>query len=210
MAEKSSTLTFISRVFQTINPIQFFKGSTKPFKFGAKGIGNSQMDISSFVGADSLAIWRTQGGKKISNEKAMAHNTDLVYASVKAIAREIASVQFRLFLIKNDGNHEEQFDHDILDLLDGVNEMQTGPELKYLVAAHLELVGNSYLLLLNEQGKPVKSATERPSQIFPLDPSKIKIDLEKSGDRLVIKLINSWRSFILSEEELNKSQGSIS
>jgi HK97 family phage portal protein len=88
-----------------------------------------------------------------------------VYACVRAIAEEVARQRFRLFQIKKDGTHEEIFDHELLDLLEGVNPFQTGYDMKYLSVSHLELTGNSYWLL-----DGVTSETDKPKAIFLLSP----------------------------------------
>jgi phage portal protein BeeE len=70
----------------------------------------------------------------------------------------------RLYQIKGD-DHEEQDDHPLLDLLEGVNENMTGIELKYVTMAHLELTGNCYWLL-----DGVTDAISQPRAIYPLNP----------------------------------------
>ena len=84
------------------------------------------------------------------------------------IAEELAKISFRLFQVNKDGVHEEIFDHELLDLLDGVNPFQTGYELRYLTGAHLELTGNSYWLL-----DGVEKDTDKPKAIFLLNPSSV-------------------------------------
>lgn len=140
------------------------------YQMGAKGI-SAGVDL----GSDPLAIWRPGGSKTIPASKAMDQNTGWVYASVHAIADEVSNISFRLFQIDNNGDHVEKFDHELLDLLDGVNDFQTGPELKYLIAAHLKLAGNAYLLL-----EGVKNFDDQPNAIFTLNPGNMKIVLDKT------------------------------
>jgi len=129
-----------------------------------KGIGGKFADIGD---ADQFAIYRPSSGH-VDAAKAMANNRGFVYAAVKAIAREAMNVDFRLFQI--DGkNHVEKTEHELLDLLDGVNDFMTGPELKYITSAHMDLTGNAYWLLSG-----VKSDTDKPKAIYPLDPSKVR------------------------------------
>jgi len=87
------------------------------------------------------------------------------YAAIRAISEELAKISFRLFQVNKDGVHEEIFDHELLDLLDGVNPFQTGYELRYLTGSHLELAGNSYWLL-----DGVEKDTDKPKAIFLLNP----------------------------------------
>ena len=88
--------------------------------------------------------------------------------------REVANIQFRLYQVKGD-DHEEQDDHPLLTLLDGVNEHMTGIELKYVTMAHLELTGNCYWLL-----DGVNSDTDKPRAIYPLNPGRVRVKLDKS------------------------------
>jgi HK97 family phage portal protein len=126
------------------------------------------------TGGNQFAIERPGGGNRIDPAKAMANNKGFVYAAVKAIAREVMNIEFRLFEI--DGkNHNELKEHELLDLLDGVNEFMTGPELKYLTVAHMNLVGNAYWLLLG-----VKNETDKPKAIYVLDPSKVRVILDQT------------------------------
>lgn len=118
---------------------------------------------SGIADADPFLIWSKT--RKASVEKVMDLYNGWVYGCVRAIAEEVAKQKFRLFQVTKDGTHEEIFDHELLDLLDGVNPFQTGYDLKYLTSSHLELAGNSYWLL-----DGVKSETDKPTAIFLLSP----------------------------------------
>ncbi len=145
----------------------------KPIEFSAEGLkGIGEIDVRD---KNPLAIYANAGTQKISAERAMSHYTGWVYAALKAIADDFSAVQWRLFQVDAQGNHIEQFDHELLDLLDGVNEFQTGMELKYLSILHYEMVGNVYWLL---QG--VKNPTDKPTSIFVLNPAKVEVVLDKT------------------------------
>lgn len=118
---------------------------------------------SGIADADPFMVWSKT--RKTSVEKAMDMYNGWVYGCVRAIAEEIAKQKFRLFQVQKDGTHEEIFDHELLDLLDGVNPFQTAYDLKYITSSHLELAGNSYWLL-----DGVKSDTDKPTAIFILSP----------------------------------------
>ena len=161
--------------FQTL-----IKQDMKPVEFGARGLDFDEasekgFSVTDIVGKDPMAIFNTQSSKKIDPARAMENYTNWCYAAIKSIADEVACIEWRLFRINKDGIHEEIFDHPVLDLLNGVNEFQTGPEIKYVIATHLELVGNAYLLL-----QDAKTVDDKPSAVFCLDPSKVKIDLDKT------------------------------
>lgn len=112
---------------------------------------------------DPFTLWSRS--RKTSIDKAMSTYNAWTYAAVRAISEELAKISFRLFQVNKDGVHEEIFDHELLDLLDGVNPFQTGYELRYLTGTHLELGGNSYWLL-----DGVEKDTDKPKAIFLLNP----------------------------------------
>ena len=97
------------------------------------------------------------------------------FAAVNAIASEVANIQLRLYQVTGD-DHEEQDDHPLLTLLDGVNERMTGIELKYVTMAHLELTGNAYWLL-----DGVTDDRSQPRAIYPLNPGRVRVQLDKTS-----------------------------
>jgi HK97 family phage portal protein len=135
---------------------------------------------------NQFTIERPGGGHHIDPEKALANNRGYVYAAVNAKAREVQNIDFRLFEV-NDEDHEEQTEHDCLNLLDSVNPDMIGAELKYILSSHLDLVGNCYWLLTDKNGQPVKTDLEKPEAIYLLDPSKTHpiIDTENFPLRIV-------------------------
>src|ERR1700722_7654186 len=126
-------------------------------------------------GDDPLAIYKPTGAKHVDPAKAMANNTGWTYAVVNAIAREVATIQFRLYQLNGDDQEEVEPDHQLLRLLDRVNVHMTGPELKYVTMAHLELTGNLYWLL-----DGVKSDRDQPRAIYPLNPGRVRVKLDKT------------------------------
>ena len=147
-------------------------------EFTQKGIS-----MGNVGGGDPIAIWRISPNKLVDAGKAMAANYGLVYACVSAVADEISQMQFKLFQVAGDGTPEETNEHDLLDLLDGVNERQTGPEFKWTMAAHLELTGNAYVLLIG-----VKSDTDKPKGMFLLTPSSVRPLFDKTTFPWTIKM----------------------
>jgi HK97 family phage portal protein len=125
-------------------------------------------------GSDPLAIYKPVGAKNVSAAKAMTAFTGWTFAAVNAIASEVSNIQLRLYQVKGD-DHEEQEDHPLLTLLDGINERMTGIEFKYTMMAHLELTGNFYCLL-----DGVTSDTTPPRALYPLNPGGVRVKLDKS------------------------------
>ena len=130
---------------------------------------------SETLGSDPLAIYKPTGAKTVDAAKAMGNFNGWTFAAVNAIASEVANVQLRLYQVTGD-DHEEQPDHPLLELLEGVNEHMTGIELKYVTMAHLELTGNCYWFL-----DGVKSDTDQPRAIYPLNPGRVRVQLDKSS-----------------------------
>ena len=133
---------------------------------------------SETLGSDPLATYKPSGAKHVDAAKAMENFTGLVYPAVNAIAREVSNIQFRLYQVNGDDQEEVDPDHELLTLLDGVNEHMTGPELKYVTMAHLELAGNFYWLL-----DGVNNDTDKPRAIYPLNPGRVRVKLNKSTFR---------------------------
>lgn len=109
--------------------------------------------------------------KKVSKQKAMQVFSGWVYASIKAVAKEIAVTKFKLYELDNDGNRTEVFNHDLLDILHAPNQFQTGYEMLYKIVAHLELVGNAYIYLdgvNDEKGIPTMMRLLDPKNVKPI------------------------------------------
>jgi HK97 family phage portal protein len=132
-------------------------------------------DEKGFGGGDPLAIYKPTGAKTVDAAKAMGNFTGWTFAAVNAIAGEVSNIQLRLYQIEGD-DHEEQNDHPLLTLLEGVNEHMTGPEFKYTMMAHLELTGNFYCLL-----DGVTNYTDQPRALYPLNPGRVRTKIDKSS-----------------------------
>ncbi len=124
----------------------------------------------------SMVIPRPGAGQRVTPSAAMDSYHGWVYACVKAIADEISNTEFRVYKVNSKGEHEELDSHPLIDFLDTVNDFQTGPEFKHILASHLELAGNAYILLGD-----VTDEDSKPKFMFLLDPSKVKIFLDKTS-----------------------------
>lgn len=130
---------------------------------------------SETLGNDPLAIYKPSGAKQVDPAKAMGNFNGYTYAAVNAIAMEAVGIQLRLYRI-NGKDHEELDDHPLLDLLEFPNENQIGLELKYTLMSHLELTGNFFALL-----DGVTSPEGEPRAIYPLNPGRVRVKLDKSS-----------------------------
>ena len=120
-----------------------------------------------FSGGNQFVIPAPGGGSEINSSRALANNKGFVYAAVNAKAREVMNIDWRLFEVDGE-DHKEQTEHELLDLLDSVNDNMTGLELKYLISACLDLTGNAYLYL-----EGVKNDTDKPKALHLLPPDKV-------------------------------------
>ena len=87
---------------------------------------------------------------------------------MNAKAREVMVIDWRLFEV--DGkDHKEQESHEVLDLLDAVNDNMIGLELKYLTSACLDLTGSAYWYL-----EGVKGDLDKPKALHLMPPDKVR------------------------------------
>lgn len=141
-----------------------------------KGVGGpSALVDNGGSTADPFSIWG-DGGSKISATKAMSSYNGLVYACVRAIAEEIANMQYVVKKMKKDGTDEVLPGHDVIDALEGFNDGTTGYEAKYKTSSHLELCGNAYWYL-----EGVKNELSQPTAMHILNPSKVKLIYDKTA-----------------------------
>ena len=117
--------------------------------------------------SDPFTIWGDK--KKIPSAKAMESFQGWAYACIRAIAEEIAGMHLKVFSTSKE--QEEIEEHDILDLLAAPNAQQTGYNLFYKTAAHLELTGNAYWFLSgvkNELGAPTEITLLNVGHVRPM------------------------------------------
>lgn len=107
-------------------------------------------------------------------QKALENFSGWSYACIRAIAEELANMELELYKV---GKNEDVriYEHELLDLLEGVNESQTGYELRYLLGAYMEAAGNSYWLM---QGRE-NSDTAKPTAIYPLNSGRVTVEVDK-------------------------------
>jgi hypothetical protein len=108
----------------TTQPSHRYEGFTEDGKVVLRDRRNTRnaeipnVDLKSeTLGDDPLAIYKPTGAKHVDAAKAMGNVTGWTFATVNAIASEIANIQLRLYQVSGD-NHEEQDDHPLLDLLE--------------------------------------------------------------------------------------------
>ena len=165
----------IKATFQRFNPFakridpEVFtqpQGGITMSKYGViKGAGGQFSEIST---GNQFSIERPSAGTTIDPAKALANNRGFVYASMNAIAREVMTIDWRLFAVSGK-NHKEQTEHEVLDLLDTVNDSMISLSFKYLLSGCLTLTGNSFIYL-----EGVKGDLDKPKAIHLMPPDKVR------------------------------------
>lgn len=117
---------------------------------------------------NQFAIDRPSGGAVIDPAKALGNNRGFVYAAVNAIAREVMTIDWRLFEV-NGEDEKEHREHAVLDLLDTVNDSMISLSFKYLMSACLTLTGNCYIFL-----EGVTSDLDKPKAIHLMPPDRVR------------------------------------
>src|SRR5207302_3765445 len=119
---------------QPVNRYEGFKGNGAVVVRDRRG--NAKAEIRNVsekadggtLSDDPLATYKLSGAKSVDAAKAMGNFTGWTFAAVNAIASEVANIQLRLYSVNGD-DHEELDDHELLTLLEGVNDQMTGIEL---------------------------------------------------------------------------------
>lgn len=165
----------IRSAFKRINPFasridpelyEQEQGGPKMTRYGiVKAVGGK---FGEFDGGNQFVIERPGAGTSVNPEKALANNRGFVFASVNAIAREVMTIDWRLFEV-NGKNHKEKLEHEVLDLLDTVNDNMIGLAFKYLLSACLTLTGNCYVYL-----QDVKTDLDKPKAIHLMPPDRVR------------------------------------
>ena len=119
-------------------------------------------------GSNQFMIERPGAGIPVNPSRALESFKGFVYAAVNAKAREVMTIDWRLFSVNGDDT-EEETDHELLDLLDSPNDNMNGLELKYLTSAHLDLTGNCYWWL-----EGVNSDTDKPKAIHLMEADRVR------------------------------------
>lgn len=127
---------------------------------------NQMQDISNLLVGD-VGESITVSEYKTKQAQLMA-NVGWVYAANQVIADDCASVRLKLMHVMNDGDEEEVFSHEILDLLDDPNNVITAKQLWNLYYSYLNLTGEAYILKLDRNGNALEDKSKLPSALFPL------------------------------------------
>lgn len=143
---------------------------------------NQMQDISNLLVGD-VGENITVSEYKTKQAQLMA-NVGWVYAANQVIADDCASVRLKLMHKMKDGDEEEVFSHEILDLIDDPNNVITAKQLWNLYYSYLNLTGEAYILKLDKNGNALEDKTKLPSALFPLPSHLCEFHVgEKSWDQ---------------------------
>jgi HK97 family phage portal protein len=90
-----------------------------------------------------------------------------VYACTSAVADEVATIEFRLQQ-KNGDTWKDIDTHPAIDLLTRVNPAMSSDELWGSTQSYLDLEGNGFLYV-------VRNGKKEPTEIWPLNPTKVEV-----------------------------------
>ena len=127
---------------------------------------NQMQDISNLLVGD-VGESITVSEYKTKQAQLMA-NVGWVYAANQVIADDCSAVRLKLMHKMADGDEEEVFSHEILDLLDDPNNVITAKQLWNLYYSYLNLTGEAYILKLDQNGNALEDKSKLPSALFPL------------------------------------------
>ena len=127
---------------------------------------NQMQDISNLLVGDAGENI-TVAEYKDKKSQLMA-NVGWVYAANQVIADDCSAVRLKLMHKMADGDEEEVYSHEVLDLLDDPNMVITAKQLWNLYYSYLNLTGEAYILKLDQKGNPLTNKAKLPSALFPL------------------------------------------
>ena len=127
---------------------------------------NQMQDISNLLVGD-VGESITVSEYKTKQAQLMA-NVGWVYAANQVIADDCSAVRLKLMHKMADGDEEEVYSHEILDLLDDPNNVITAKQLWNLYYSYLNLTGEAYILKLDQNGNALEDKSKLPSALFPL------------------------------------------
>src|SRR3990167_9359990 len=133
------------------------------------------------------------GGMNITPETAMACSA--VFASVRAISEDVASLPLFMHQRRADGGKTRAPFHPLYDLLhDQPNRWQTAFEFREMMQGHVLLRGNAYAQIVSGPRGPV-------DQLVPLHPDRVKPEVGEDGNiRYRVRRKNGTEYILLDDE----------
>jgi len=129
-------------------------------------------------GGFSFLFGGTSSGKTVNERTAM--QTTAVYACVRILAESIAGLPLHIYKYKSDGGSEKALDHTLYHKLhDEPNPEMTSFVFRETLMSHLLLWGNAYAQI-------IRDGRGRVLSLYPLLPSKMKVDRTEKGEIIYI------------------------
>lgn len=91
-----------------------------------------------------------------------------VFANINARAERVSNIQLKMYRVLSSDNVQEVKTHELLELLNKVNDYMTFRDLVFNWVQHMDLVGEAYWYLVK------RSPTAKPEEIWPLRPDYIR------------------------------------
>lgn len=141
------------------------------------GDGTVRKAFGEFEGGsgNQFVIERPNANMPVDPSRALENNRGFVYAAVNAKAREVMTIDWRLFQTAGKDT-KEQDEHDLLDLLDAPNDTMDGLDLKYLTSALLDITGDAFWYL-----DGVAKDLDKPKAIYLMPTEKVTVIVDKSS-----------------------------
>lgn len=120
-------------------------------------------------------------------------NLGWVYATNQVIADDCSAVRLKLMRRMSDGDEEEVFKHEVLDLLSNPNNIITSKQMWNLYFQYLNLTGEAYIIKLDRQGNPLTDNHKLPTALLPL-PSHLcefRLPLDDNFDHSTVNFAGS-------------------
>ncbi len=120
-------------------------------------------------------------------------NLGWVYAANQVIADDCSAVRLKLMRRMPDGDEEEVFKHEVLDLLFNPNNIITSKQMWNLYFQYLNLTGEAYIIKLDRQGNPLTDNHKLPTALLPL-PSHLcefRLPLDDNFDHSTVNFAGS-------------------
>lgn len=113
-------------------------------------IGGTVFQDVPHIDLDKYLSGNFSGSSRVNNysskQSQLRANIGWVFAANSAIAEECASIELKLYKRKKNGDREEIFDHEILDLLKKPNGWLRGSQFWSLYYQYMNLTGEVYIL----------------------------------------------------------------
>ena len=130
-----------------------------------------------FENEEALLLEGSYSGETVDYKSSM--RLVPVWACTQLIAGALGSLPVRVYFTDSDGSRVERPQHRTAKLLRNPNPYMAGDELIEAIAAHLQLWGNAFIL-------KVKGPDNQVQELWPLDPSRVKVTISDTGAPLYV------------------------